>query len=94
MVCCVAHGCTQRSGSTEGIRFHTFPHRDEVLLKKWMVAITPESFVPSTHFFMHFCPVTMATHAESVNSDLQTFTTHTTLNTKQNQLAIKVSADN
>ena len=41
----------------------------------------------------------MTTHAESINSDLQrwsglTFTTRTTLNTEQNQLAIKVSADN
>ena len=50
---------------------------------------------------MHFCPGTMTTHAESINSDLQrgltgqTFTTHTTLNTEQNnQFAIKVSADN
>ena len=48
---------------------------------------------------MHFCPGTITTHAESINSDLQrgldqTFTTHTTLNTEQNQLAIKVSADN
>ena len=44
-------------------------------------------------FFMHFRPGTMRTHAESINSDLQrqTFTTHTTLNTEQNQLAIKVS---
>ena len=38
--------------------------------------------------------------AESINSDLQrgltgqTYTTHTTLNTEQKQLAIKVSADN
>ena len=23
------------------------------------------------HFFMHFCPGTMTTHAESINSDLQ-----------------------
>ena len=48
-------------------------------------------------FFMHFCPGTITTHAESINSDLQrgqTFTTHTTLNTEQNQLAIEVSADN
>ena len=49
--------------------------------------------------FMHFCPVTITTQAESINSDLQrgpgqTFTTHTTLNTEQNQLAIKVSAGN
>ena len=41
----------------------------------------------------------MATHAESINSDLQRgldrrFTTHTTLHTEQNHLAIKVSADN
>ena len=44
-------------------------------------------------------PGTMTTHAESIHLDLQrgldrTFTTHTTLNTEQNQLAIKVSADN
>ena len=46
---------------------------------------------------MHFCPGTITTHAESINSDIQrgqTFTTHTTVNTEQNQLAIKVSADN
>ena len=43
---------------------------------------------------MHFSPGTMTTHAESINSDLQTFTIHTTLKTEQNQLAIKVSADN
>ena len=38
------------------------------------------------YFFMHFCPGTITTHAESINSDLQrgqTFTTHTTLNTEQ-----------
>ena len=34
----------------------------------------------------------MTTHAELINSDLQM--THTTLNTEQNQSAIKVSADN
>ena len=43
---------------------------------------------------MHFCPGTMTTHAESFNSYLQAFTTHITLSTEQNQLAIKVSADN
>ena len=45
---------------------------------------------------MHFCPGTMTTHAELINSDLQCglFTTHTTLNIEHNQLAIKVSADN
>ena len=46
--------------------------------------------------FVHFWH-RLATHAESINSDLQrgqTSTTHTTLNTEQNQLAIKVSADN
>ena len=40
----------------------------------------------------------MTTHAEPINSDLQRagqmFTTHTTLDTEQNQLDIKVSADN
>ena len=47
-----------------------------------------------------FCPETMKTHAESINSDLQRGLdrrlrhTHTTLNTEQNQLAIKASADN
>ena len=48
-------------------------------------------------YFIHFCPGTRTTHAESINSDLErghTFTTHTTLNTEQNQLAMKVSADN
>ena len=49
MVHCVAYGCTQRSGCKESIRFHTFPHRDEVLLKKWVVAIRRESFIPSKH---------------------------------------------
>ena len=47
--------------------------------------------------FMHFCPGTMTTQAESINSDLQRgldrrFTIHTTLSREQNQLAIKVSA--
>ena len=49
-------------------------------------------------FFMHFCPGTMTTHAESINSHLQRELDrrlrHTTLNTEQKQLAIKVSADN
>ena len=48
--------------------------------------------------FMHFCPGTMTTHAESIHSDLQRGLDrrlrHTTLNTEQNQLAVKVSADN
>ena len=47
----------------------------------------------TSYFFIHFCPGTMTTHAESIYSVLQrgqTFTTHTTLNTEQNQLAIKV----
>ena len=49
---------------------------------------------------MHFCPGTMTIHAESINSILQrelteqTFATHTTLNTEQNQIAIKFSTDN
>ena len=52
------------------------------------------------YIFMHFCPGTMTTHTESINSDLQRgldrrrLRKHTTLNTEQNQLAIKVSADN
>ena len=50
------------------------------------------------NFFMHFCPRTMTTQAELINSDLQhgldRRLRHTTLNTEQNQLAIKVSADN
>ena len=42
----------------------------------------------------------MTTQADSINLNLQsgltgqTFTTYTKLNTEQNQLAIKVSADN
>ena len=47
---------------------------------------------------MNFCPGTMTTHAESINSYLQRVlrrdVNHTTLNTEQNQSAIKVSADN
>ena len=47
---------------------------------------------------MHFCPGTTTTHAESINPDLQggldRRLRHTTLNTEQNQVAIKVSADN
>ena len=47
---------------------------------------------------MHICPGKMTTHAESINSDLQRGLDrrlrHTTLNTEQNQLAIKLSADN
>ena len=46
---------------------------------------------------MHFCPGTMTTHTESINSDLQrdwTDVYNTTLSTEQNQLAIKISADN
>ena len=49
-------------------------------------------------FFMRFCPGTMTTHAESINSDLQRgldrCLQQTTLNTEQNQQAIKLSADN
>ena len=49
-------------------------------------------------FLCIFCPGTMTTHAESINSDLQRGLDrrlrHTTMNTEQNQLAIKVSADN
>ena len=51
-------------------------------------------------FAMHFCPGMITPQAESIKLDLQRgldwtgrFTTHTTLNTEQNQLAIKVSAD-
>ena len=53
--------------------------------------------IPGTElqrFFMHFCPGTITTHTESIK---QTFTTHThniKHRTEQNQLAIKVSADN
>ena len=42
---------------------------------------------------MHFCPWTITTQAESINSDLQRGLDrrlrHTTLNTEQNQLTIK-----
>ena len=57
-------------------------------------------YVHYNDFFMRFCPGTMTTHAELINSDLQRGLgtrlrhTHTTLNTEQNHLAIKVSADN
>ena len=48
---------------------------------------------------MHFCPGTITTHAESINSDLlhgldRRLRHIQTLYTEQNQLAIKVSADN
>ena len=50
------------------------------------------------NLFYAFCPGTMTTQAESINSDLQRGLDrrlrHTTLNTEQNQLVIKVSADN
>ena len=48
-----------------------------------------------TYLFMHFCPGTITTQAESINSDLQRGLdrclrhTHTTLNTKQNQLVVE-----
>ena len=45
-------------------------------------------------FFMHFCPGTITTHAESINSDLQRGLDRRLRHTKQNLLAIKVSADN
>ena len=49
--------------------------------------------------FMHFCPGSMKTEAESINSNLQRGLDRrlrhiTTLNTEQYQLAFKVSADN
>ena len=43
--------------------------------------------------FMHFCPGTMTTHAESINSDLQRGLERRLRHTQQNHLA-KVSADN
>ena len=43
---------------------------------------------------MHFYPGTMTTHAESINSDLQRGLDRRLRHTEQNQLAIKVSADN
>ena len=50
------------------------------------------------YFFMHFCPETITTHAESINSDLQhgldRRLRRTTLNTEQKQLTIKIPADN
>ena len=46
-------------------------------------ALTTFNFIISTtRFFMLFCPGTMTTHAESINADLQTFTTRTALNTE------------
>ena len=49
-------------------------------------------------FYAFICPGTMTTHAESINPDLQRGLDrrlrHITFNTEQNQLAIKVSADN
>ena len=36
------------------------------------------------HFlFMYFCPGMLITHAESIKSTGQTFTTHTTFNTEK-----------
>ena len=40
-----------------------------------------DSNASSFFLFTHFCPGTITTHAEAINSDLQTFTTRTTLNT-------------
>ena len=64
-------------------------NREPASLVKWTMLMG---------FLMHFCSGTMTTHAESINSDLQRVLDrclrHTTLNTEQNQLAIKVSADN
>ena len=49
-------------------------------------------------FFMHFYPGIMTIHAESINSDLkrrlagQTFTTHTTLDTEQEQYWLTINS--
>ena len=72
-----------------------------------LVSVNQDAFVKSPGFaaitlglflFMHFYPGTITTHAESINSDLQRgldrHLRHTTLNTEQNQQAIKVSPDN
>ena len=60
--------------------YAVFPH--PVLLTKFPIAVTPTVLPRSlkssqkfnflaTFFYAFFCPGTMTTHAESINSDLQ-----------------------
>ena len=95
-----AHGYTHTR-----TRIHTRAHKNtHTRLSGRLPARLPDGLParPSTCpfiCFMHFYSGTRTFHAESINSYLQcglkqTFRTHTTLNTEQNQLAIKLLADN
>ena len=69
------------------------------LITSFPFSVWPSSYSPIL-FYAFLYSWTKTTHAESINSDLQRGLdrrlrhTHTTLNTEQNQLAIKVSAHN
>ena len=75
------------------LKWYTYILRGHVQCIKMVYVYIAWSFF----FYAFFCPGTITTHAESINSDLQRGLDRRlrhTLNTEQNQLAIKVSADN
>ena len=42
-----------------------------IVISKFKKISVKKELPSKTKFFMHFCPGTMTTHAESINSDLQ-----------------------
>ena len=46
---CVAWGCSNRFIKGSGLKFHTFPQKNDALLKQWVAAIRRENFTPTNH---------------------------------------------
>ena len=52
--CCSAYGCSRKFNKNDNARLHSFPLKNEELLKKWLVAMRREAFfqqnIPGDHF--------------------------------------------
>lgn len=46
---CSAYDCNNRGDRTKNISFHSFPLKNDKLLKDWMVKIKRDNFTPKKH---------------------------------------------
>lgn len=42
--CCSRYGCSRKFNKNDNIRFHSFPLKDQQLLKKWVTAMRRDDF--------------------------------------------------
>ena len=47
--CCSAFNCSRKFNKEENIRFHSFPIKNDELLRRWLIAMRQEDFISTKH---------------------------------------------